>query len=88
MWRGPAWVTVLRDVACLLLPGAAFIIEALKDKPAVELLILYMALVSVPGLAGALALARQGHGGIEPPSPPSVPPASSPPSSSSSTTAP
>lgn len=89
MWRGPAWVTVLRDLACLLLPGVAFIIEALKDKPAVELLILYMALVSVPGLAGAVFLARHGPGhgpgGTEPPQSPSPPqpPFPQPPSSSS-----
>ena len=85
MWRGPAWVTVVRDLACLVLPGVGFIIEALKDKPSVELLVLYMALVSVPGLAGAVFLARHGPGGTAPPSPPSLPPSSSsePPSSSS-----
>jgi hypothetical protein len=85
VWRGPAWVTVLRDVVLLVLPGVAFIIEALKDKPSTELLVLYMALVSAPGLAGAVTLARHGPGGIEPPSPPSAPPLPSPPSSSSPT---
>jgi hypothetical protein len=77
-------VTVLRDLACLLLPGTGFILEVLKDKPSVELLILFMALVAFPGLAGALTLARSGPGGIEPPSPPSaqLPPSSQPPSSS------
>lgn len=88
MWRGPAWVTVVRDLACLVLPGIAFLFEALKDKPSVELLVLYMALVSVPGLAGAVFLARHGPpgpGGTEPPQLPSPPPPSSsqPPSSSS-----
>lgn len=87
MWRGPAWVTVVRDLACLVLPGVAFIIEALKDKPSIELLVLYMALVSVPGLAGAVFLARHGPapGAIEPPRPPSpeLPPSPQPPSSSS-----
>ncbi|MFC5744843.1 hypothetical protein [Actinomadura rugatobispora] len=68
----------------LVLPSGAFILEALKDKPSVELLILYVALVAFPGLAGALTLARHGPGGIEPPSspPPSLPPSSQPPSSS------
>ena len=88
MWRGPAWVTVLRDLVLLVLPGTAFIIEALKDKPAVELLVFYMALVSAPGLAGAVFLARHGSGGTEPPSPPSPPPLPSPPSSSSSSSSP
>lgn len=88
MWRGPAWVTVVRDLACLVLPGTAFIIEALKDKPAVELLVLYMALVSVPGLAGAVFLARHGPSAIEPPSPPSAPPLPSQPPSSSSPSSP
>lgn len=87
MWRGPAWVTVVRDLVCLVLPGIAFLVEALKDKPSVELLVLYMALVSVPGLAGAVFLARHGPapGGTEPPPSPSPPPPSSsqPPSSSS-----
>ncbi|HEY9367008.1 hypothetical protein [Streptomyces sp.] len=81
-------MTVLRDLACLVLPGLAFIIEALKEKPSVELLVLYMALVSVPGLAGAVFLARNGHGpgAIEPPPSPSPPPPPSPlPPSSSST---
>ncbi|GGV34285.1 hypothetical protein GCM10010182_67740 [Actinomadura cremea] len=87
MWRGPAWVTVVRDLACLVLPGTAFIIEALKDKPSVELLVIYMALVSMPGLAGAVALARHGPG-TGPPSPPSVSPPSPSSPSSSSTTAP
>ncbi|MFD0902322.1 hypothetical protein [Actinomadura sediminis] len=87
MWRGPAWVTVVRDLACLVLPGTAFIIEALKDKPSVELLVIYMALVSMPGLAGAVALARHGPGTGPPSSPPPPLPPSSP-SSSSSTTAP
>lgn len=88
MWRGPAWVTVVRDLACLVLPGIAFIIEALKAKPSVELLVLYMALVSVPGLAGAVFLARHGPapGAIEPPPSPSPPPGSVPPSASSSST--
>ena len=87
MWRGPAWVTVLRDVVLLVLPGAAFIIEALKKQPDVGLLVLYMALVSAPGLAGAVFLARNGPGpgGIEPPSSPPAPPLPSPPSSSSPT---
>jgi hypothetical protein len=78
-------VTVLRDVVLLVLPGAAFIIEALKKQPNVELLVLYMALVSAPGLAGAVFLARNGPGGIEPPSSPPAPPLPSPPSSSSPT---
>ncbi|HWB36769.1 MAG TPA: hypothetical protein VHA75_12160 [Rugosimonospora sp.] len=78
-------MTVVRDLACLVLPGIAFLFEALKDKPSVELLVLYMALVSVPGLAGAVFLARHGPGGTEPPQLPSPPPPSSsqPPSSSS-----
>ncbi|MGI5423050.1 hypothetical protein [Actinomadura luteofluorescens] len=72
----------------LVLPGAAFIIEALKDKPSVELLVLYMALVSAPGLAGAVFLARNGPapGAIEPPSSPSPPLPPAPPSASSSST--
>lgn len=84
LWRGPAWVTVLRDVLMLVLPSGAFVWEVLKDKPSVELLILFMALLSFPGLAGVLTLARNGHGGIEPPSsePPSLPPSPQPPSSS------
>ena len=86
MWRGPAWVTVIRDLACLVLPGIGFIIEALKDKPSVELLVLYMALTSAPGLAGAVFLARHGPGGTAPPSPPSPPPPSPPPPPSSSST--
>ncbi len=93
MWRGPAWVTVLRDVLLLVLPGAAFIWEAVKDKPSAELLIIYMALLAFPGLAGAIFLARHGGmegglGGIEPPSPPSAPPLSQPPPSSSSSSSP
>lgn len=89
MWRGPAWVTVVRDLACLLLPGVGFVIEALKDKPSVELLLLYMALVSVPGLAGAMFLARHGtgNGGTEPAQSSSPQPPSSPKPPSSSTTA-
>jgi len=81
-------VTVLRDVLLLVLPSAAFVWEALKDKPSVELLILYVGLVAFPGLAGAITMARHGPGGTAPPSPPppSLPPSSSPPSSS--TTAP
>lgn len=82
LWRGPAWLTIVRDLVCLVLPGIAFIIEALKDKPSVELLVLYMALVSVPGVAGVAFLAR--HGGTEPPSPPPAAPLSSPPPPSSS----
>jgi hypothetical protein len=81
-------MTVVRDVACLVLPGIAFIIEALKDKPSLELLVLYMALVSVPGIAGAVFLARNGPGGIEPPSPTPPPPLSSPPPSPSSSSSP
>jgi hypothetical protein len=80
-------VTVLRDMLLLILPSAAFVWEAVKDKPSIELLILYMALVAFPGLAGALALARNGAGGTEPPSPqppPPLPPPRSQPSSSSS----
>lgn len=85
MWRGPAWLTILRDLACLVLPGIAFLAEAFKDKPSVELLVIYMGLLSFPGLAGAVTLARHGPGGTAPPSPPPVSPPSSSPSSTSST---
>lgn len=84
MWRGPAWLTIVRDVACLVLPGVAFMVEVFKEKPSVELLIVYMGLVAVPGLAGAVTLARHGGGGTEPPPSPSAPPPVSPPSPSSS----
>lgn len=83
MWRGPAWVTVVRDLVLLALPSVAFIIEALKDKPSVELLIVYMTLAASPGLLGAVTMARGGRGGIEPPSSPPQPPLSPPPSSPS-----
>ncbi|MEV4000988.1 hypothetical protein [Actinomadura sp. NPDC049753] len=77
---------MLRDVLLLVLPSGAFAWEALKDKPSVELLILYMALLACPWIASVIFLARHWPGGIEPPSQPSLPPPSPapPPSSSSS----
>lgn len=86
MWRGPAWVTVLRDVLLLVLPSGAFAWEAMKDKPSPELLIVYMALLACPWIASVVFLARHSPGGIEPPSQTSLPPPPpvQPPSSSSS----
>lgn len=85
MWRGQDWVKVVRDLALIVLPSAAFVWEALKDKPSVELLLLYMALVSFPGLSGVWFLARHGGGGTGslPPPSPDQPPSPLPPSSSS-----
>ncbi|TYK45143.1 hypothetical protein [Actinomadura decatromicini] len=75
----------MRDLALIVLPSTAFVWEALKDKPSVELLLLYMALISFPGLSGAWFLARHGGGGTGslPPPPPEQPPSPLPPSSSS-----
>jgi hypothetical protein len=73
-------MTVVRDLLLLVAPGIAFIIEALKKQPSVELLILYMAFMSTPGIAGALFLARNGG---PPPSDTVPPPSESPPPLSS-----
>jgi hypothetical protein len=85
VWRGRDWVKVVRDLALIVLPSAAFVWEALKDKPSVELLLLYMGLISFPGLSGAWFLARHGGGDTGSPLPPSPeqPPSPLPPSSSS-----
>lgn len=81
MWKRLRELLVLgRDAALFVLPGIGFWNEVFKPMPAMELLILYMALMSTPGVAGAVWLARHG---IEPPSSPSAPRSSSSPASSS-----
>lgn len=76
MWRGPAWLTVLRDMVCFGLGGWGVIHEALRDKPEVMVLTFFGVLMVAPSVLAAHWLAQSGIGGpsSEPPQPPSASP--------------
>lgn len=78
MWRGPAWLTVLRDLLCLILGVSGVIYEETSGKPDLSRLVFFALLIVAPG---ALALAWLGRTGSAPSSPPAEepqPPLSSP----------
>lgn len=79
MWKGPAWLTVLRDMACLPVGAWGVIHEELKLHPNAGLIIVYFVAMISPGVLGALLLGRTGMLFSQPPSQPSL---SSPPSPS------
>lgn len=83
MWRGPAWLTVLRDVVCLALGGWGVWHEAVQDKPEVLILTFFGGLMVAPGLFAAHWLAQSGIGA--PSSPPPAPSSQQPPPSLPST---
>lgn len=80
MWRGPAWLTVTRDVLCMVLGFGGAATEIWGGNPDLARLGVYVGLILGPG---ALATDRLGRTES-----PSVTPPSSSPSESSSPTPP
>lgn len=78
MWKGPAWLTVTRDLVCLALGVWGVIHEELSPHPSVEVMGLYGVLMVAPGVLAAWLLGRTGPPSLPPPSPPSSPSLSSP----------
>lgn len=76
MWRGPAWLTVVRDVLCIALGTVGAVREIWGGTPDLALMAFYGGLILGPG---ALATDRLGRTGSQ--SQPSA--TDSPPSSSS-----
>ena len=72
-------MTVVRDVAFLILGAAGIITEIRGGHPSAELLLAYMAVAGGPGVLAATVLGRTGS-----PSSPPAPESSSPPSSPTS----
>lgn len=70
MWRGPAWVTIMRDLVCLGLGVWGVVHEELSGKPNLGVLALYGVLMVAPGALATLWLAQSGTGSASPPSPP------------------
>lgn len=69
MWHGRAWLTVTRDVACLVLGIAGVVHQAfLVEQPEISLLIFFAGLMAGPGMFATRQLEPSGTGG------PSVPP--------------
>lgn len=80
MWKGPAWLTMARDVMSYALGAFLLLYEALWAKPvSTPVLVAATALMGLPGILGGTWLTR---GGSEPSPPQSL--ESPPPSPSSS----
>lgn len=82
MWKGPAWLTMARDVMSYLLGAFLLLYEALWAKaPDTSVLVAATALMGLPGILGGTWLTR---GGSEPSPPQSLEPEPPSPTSSSS----
>lgn len=80
MWKGPAWLTMARDVFSYALGAFLLLYEALWAKTvSTPVLVAAAALMGLPGILGGTSL---GRGGSEPSPPPPL--ESEPPSPSSS----
>lgn len=79
MWRGPEWLIYIRDLVCLGLGGVLLWHEAMSVEPALERLMVFIALMTTPGAFAAVAVSRSSIGGSS-----SVSPSASSPSASSS----
>lgn len=79
MWRGPAWLTVLRDLVCLLVGVGGVVWEELSGKADLGRLTFFALLMIAPGVLAAVWL---GQSGTAPPSSPPQPEVSPSPSPS------
>lgn len=80
MWRGPAWMTIVRDLVCLAVGVWGVIHEELSGKADLGRLAFFAVLMVVPGALATVWLAQSGTASPSPPSPPE--PSPSPPASS------
>jgi hypothetical protein len=78
VWKGPAWLTVLRDLVCLALGVWGVVHEELSAHPSVEVMGFCGVLMVAPGVLAAWLLGRTGSPSLPPPSPPASPLPSSP----------
>lgn len=83
MWRGPAWLTVVRDLVCLGVGVWGVIHEELSGHPNLGVLALYGVLMVAPGALATVWLAQSGTASASP-APPAEPSPSPPASSGTS----
>lgn len=82
MWRGPAWLTMTRDVVFLLLGAAGVIWQGfVVPRPSAALIGVFALIMAGPGIMAAVWLAQSATAAPSPPPPP--PPSPSPSSSAS-----
>lgn len=88
LWRGPAWLTVVRDVLFLLIGSAGVVWQGfVVPRPSVPLIGVFALMMAGPGIFAAWWMIGQGgqpFGTGSPSLPPQQPP-SQPPSTHSST---
>jgi hypothetical protein len=70
VWKGPAWLTVLRDLVCLVAGVLGLAHEELSPHPNLQIMAFFGLLMTAPSLLGAWLLGRTGTLFSAPPSPP------------------
>lgn len=87
MWRGPAWLTITRDVTFLVIGAAGVVWQGfVVPKPSAVLIGVFALVMAGPGIFATVWLAQSGTGSPSPPPPlPPPSPSSSPPSSPAGT---
>lgn len=78
MWRRSPWLTVVRDVLCLILGVFGVIHEELNKTPDLTRMLFFGVLMISPGLIAAAWLGRTGSQSISPPSDASSSPTTTP----------
>lgn len=82
MWRGPAWLVIVQDLAALVVGIIGVMRQILSADPSLELIALFGVFMVAPGVLATLLPVRNTEPPSSPPPSPPSPPVLPSPSSS------